>query len=162
MLERYCDANWVTDSDEVSSTSGYVFTLCGSEISWKSSKQTCIARSTMESEFIALDLATQEADWLRNLLANIPLWGKPTPSVPIHCDSQAAIAVTKYSVYNGKKRHIRVRHESVRQFIVNGVFSLEYVRTEKNLADPFTKGLDRRKVLDSSRGMGLRDTKPVW
>ncbi|CAM8913427.1 unnamed protein product [Rhodiola kirilowii] len=162
VLEGYCDANWVTDSDEVSSTSGYVFTLCGSAISWKSSKQTCIARSTMESEFIALDLATQEADWLRNVLADVPLWGKPAPSVPIHCDSQAAIAVAKNSVYNGKKRHIRIRHESVRQFIVNGVVSLEYVRTENNLADPFTKGLDRRKVLESSRGMGLRDTKPMW
>ncbi|CAM8998355.1 unnamed protein product [Rhodiola kirilowii] len=162
VLEGYCDANWVTDSDEVSSTSGYVFTLCGSAISWKSSKQTCIARSTMESEFIALDLATQEADWLRNVLADVPLWGKPAPSVPIHCDSQAAIAVAKNSVYNGKKRHIRIRHESVRQFIVNGVVSLEYVRTENNLADPFTKGLDRRKVLESSRGMGLRDTKHMW
>lgn len=139
-----------------SSTSGYVFTLCGSAISWKSAKQTCIARSTMEAEFIALDLASLEADWLRSLLADIPLWRKPTPSISMHCDSQSAIRVAKNSVYNGKKRHIRVRHVSVRQFIVNGVISLEYVRTEKNLADPFTKGLSRRQVEDSSSGMGLK------
>lgn len=69
-LEGYCDANWVTDSDEVSSTSGYVFAMCGGAVSWKSSKQTCIARSTMESEFIAW-----LHSWLRNLLADIPLWG---------------------------------------------------------------------------------------
>ena len=156
VLEGFCDANWVTDSDETSSTSGYVFTLCGGAISWKSGKQTCIARSTMEAEFIALDLATQEADWLRNLLIDIPLWGKPTPPVSIHCDSQAAICVAKNSVYNGKKRHIRVRHESVRQFIVNGVVSLDFVRSEKNLADPFTKGLSHRMVVESSTGMGLR------
>ena len=143
MLEGYCDANWVTDSDEVSSTSGYVFAMCGGAVSWKSSKQTCIARSTMESEFIALDLATQEADWLRNLLADIPLWGKPTPPVWVHCDSQAAISVAKNSVYNGKKRHIRIRHESVRQFLVNGVVSLDYVRAEKNLADRFLLPLIR-------------------
>lgn len=80
-------------------------------------------------------MATQEADWLRNLLADIPLWGKPTPPVWVHCDSQAAISVAKNSVYNGKKRHIRIRHESVRQFFVNGVVSLDYVRAEKNLAD---------------------------
>ena len=62
VLEGYYDANWLTDSDEVSSTSGYVFTLNGGTLSWKSAKQTCITRSTMEVEFIALDLATQKAD----------------------------------------------------------------------------------------------------
>ncbi|XP_070001881.1 uncharacterized protein [Nicotiana sylvestris] len=56
-LKGFCDANWVTDNDEVSSTSGYVFTLGAGAISWKSSKLTCIARSNMESEFIALRLA---------------------------------------------------------------------------------------------------------
>ena len=62
MLEGYCDAKWVSDNDEVSSTSGYVFTLGGGAISWKSAKQTCIARSTIESEFIALELVGQEAE----------------------------------------------------------------------------------------------------
>ncbi|KAA0045096.1 ty1-copia retrotransposon protein [Cucumis melo var. makuwa] len=57
VLEGYCDANWVTDNDEVNSTSGYVFLPGGGAISWKSAKQTCIARSTMEFEFIALELA---------------------------------------------------------------------------------------------------------
>lgn len=114
VLEGYCDANWVTDYDEVSFTSVYVFTLNGSVVSWKSAKQTCIARSTMEVEFIALDLPTHEVDWLRNLPADIPLWGRPTPSVSVHHDSQAAIGVANNSVYNGKKRHIRVRHEFVR------------------------------------------------
>jgi len=57
VLEGYCDANWVSDNDEVSSTSGCVFTLGGGAISWKSAKQTFIAHSTMESEFITLELA---------------------------------------------------------------------------------------------------------
>jgi hypothetical protein len=46
--------------------------LVDAAISWKSSKQTCIARSTMESEFIALDKAGEEAEWLRNFLEDIP------------------------------------------------------------------------------------------
>ncbi|XP_074302865.1 uncharacterized protein LOC141637055 [Silene latifolia] len=61
-------------NDEIHSTSGYVFTLGGGAISWKSAKQTCIASSTMESEFIALELAGQEADWLRNLLADVSIF----------------------------------------------------------------------------------------
>ncbi|KAK8617380.1 hypothetical protein V6N13_080296 [Hibiscus sabdariffa] len=140
----------------VSSTSGHVFSLCGATISWKSSKQTCVAWSSMKSEFIALDLAKQEAEWLRNLLAEISLWGRLTPLFSLLCDSQVAISVAKNQAYNGKKRHIRIRHESVRHWIGNGVLSLEYVRSKRNLADPLTKALSRKLVLDSSRGMGLK------
>ena len=61
---------------DTKSTSGYVFTLGGATISWKSSKQTCIAISIMESKFIALDKAGEEAEWLRQFLEDIPIWPK--------------------------------------------------------------------------------------
>ncbi|XP_075076452.1 secreted RxLR effector protein 161-like [Nicotiana tabacum] len=61
-LEGYNDTNWISDSDETKFTSGYVFTLGSGPISWKSAKQTIIARSTMESEFVALKLAGSEAE----------------------------------------------------------------------------------------------------
>ena len=64
VLEGYSDANWISDLDETKSTSGYIFTLGGGAVSWKSTKQTIIAKSTMESEFIALELAGNEAEWL--------------------------------------------------------------------------------------------------
>ena len=64
ILEGYCDANWITGIKDTKSTSGYVFTLGGEAMSWNSSKQTCIARSTMELEFIALDKSGEEAEWL--------------------------------------------------------------------------------------------------
>ena len=64
VLEGYSDANWIYDMKDTKSTSGYVFTLGGATVSWKSSMQTCIARSTMEFEFIALDKAGEEAEWL--------------------------------------------------------------------------------------------------
>ncbi|XP_070020344.1 secreted RxLR effector protein 161-like [Nicotiana sylvestris] len=77
VIEGYSDANWITGSTETKSTSGYVFTVGGGAVSWKSSKQTCITRSIMESEFIALDKAGEEAEWLRNFLEDIPFWPKP-------------------------------------------------------------------------------------
>ncbi|TYK08238.1 ty1-copia retrotransposon protein [Cucumis melo var. makuwa] len=155
VLEGYCDANWVTDNDEVNSISGYIFLLEGGAIFWKSAKQTCIARSTMESEFIALELAGQEVEWIKNLLGDVPLWGTSVP-VSIQCDSQAAICTAKNSVYNGKSRHIRLRHAVVKQLLKEGTISLEFVRSEKNLADPLTKGLTRKMVLDSSMNMDLK------
>ena len=91
MLEGYSDANWISDMKDTKSTSGYVFTLSGATVSWKSSKQTCIARSTMESEFVALDKAGEEVEWLHQFLDDIPIWPKPVPAICIHYDSQSAI-----------------------------------------------------------------------
>ena len=106
----------------------------------------------MESEFIALELAGQEAEWLKSLLTDIPLWAKQSTPISL----QAAIGVAHNSVYNRKKRHIRIRHGAVKQLLKHGAISWEYMRFEKNLADPLTKGLPRRVVLESSRGMGLK------
>ncbi|KAL0323219.1 UNVERIFIED_CONTAM: Retrovirus-related Pol polyprotein from transposon TNT 1-94 [Sesamum angustifolium] len=155
VLEGFCDANWVTDNDEVNSTSGYVFTLGGGAISLKSAKQTCIAHSTMESEFIALELAGQEVEWLKNLLGDVPLWGSTVP-VSLHCDSQTAIGIAMNYAYNGKRRHICIRHGTVKELLKNGIISFDYVISERNLADPLTKGLTRRIIFESSRAMGLK------
>ncbi|BBH06862.1 transposable element gene [Prunus dulcis] len=62
VVEGYSDANWITDNEEVKSTSGYIFLLGGAAISWGSKKQTIISRSTMESELIALDTTCTEAE----------------------------------------------------------------------------------------------------
>ena len=110
----------------------------------------------MESEFVTLEKAGTEAEWLRNLLANIPKWDRPLPSISLHCDSQAAITCARNKIYNGKKRHVCLRHNIVRQLISNGVIAMEFVWSEKNLADPLTKGLTRQLVYDTSRGMGLK------
>ena len=91
VLEGYSDANWISDTKDSKSTSGYVFTLCGAVVSWKSSKQTCIAKSTMELEFITLDKVGEEAEWLRHILEDMPIWMKPVPSICIHCDNKSAI-----------------------------------------------------------------------
>ena len=72
VLEGFNDENWISDSDETKSTSGYVFILGGSAVSWKFAKKTCITRSIIEIEFIALENASFEVKWLRNLLADIP------------------------------------------------------------------------------------------
>ncbi|KAM2835848.1 hypothetical protein PS2_032723 [Malus domestica] len=81
MLEGFTDANWISDNTNTKSISGYVFTLGGAAISWKYSKQTCIARSTMESKFIALDMSGGKAEWLRDFLEDVPIWPKPVTTI---------------------------------------------------------------------------------
>jgi hypothetical protein len=154
VLEGYTDANWIADSKNSKSTSGN--TLAGAAVSWKSSKQTLIATSTMESEFIALDKAAQEAEWLRNFLEDIPMWEKPVPAIRVHCDSQSAISWAHSMLYNGKSRHIRRRHKTIRNLISTGVLTIDFIKSADNLVDPCTKGLARDQVEKSSRGMGLK------
>ena len=117
VLEGYSDASWISDIKDSKSTSGYVFTLGGAAVSWKSSKQTVITRSTMESEFVALDKCGEEAEWLRQFLEDIPKWPKPVPAICIHCDNQSAIGRAQSNMYNGKSRHIRRRHNTIRQLL---------------------------------------------
>ncbi|GJX40899.1 retrovirus-related pol polyprotein from transposon TNT 1-94, partial [Tanacetum coccineum] len=117
VIEGYSDANWIFDIKDSRSTSGSVFTLGEAVISWKSSTQTIIAKSTMESEFIALDKCGEEAEWLPHS-----------------------------TMYNGKSRHICHRHNSIRQLLSTGVISIDYVKSKDNIADPLTKGLSRELV----------------
>ncbi|GKB69757.1 zinc finger, CCHC-type containing protein [Tanacetum coccineum] len=83
VLEAYSDASWINHVEDSSSTSGWVFLLGGGAISWASKKQTCITGSTMESEFVALVAAGKEAEWLRNLIHEIPIWPKPIAPISI-------------------------------------------------------------------------------
>ncbi|GJU32032.1 zinc finger, CCHC-type containing protein [Tanacetum coccineum] len=92
ILEGYTDASWIENTEDNSSTSSWVFLLGGGAISRASKKQTCITSSIMESEFVALVVASKEAKWLRNLILDIILWSKPIAPISIICDSAATLA----------------------------------------------------------------------
>ncbi|XP_059310869.1 secreted RxLR effector protein 161-like [Lycium ferocissimum] len=79
ILEGYSDASWITDQEDYSSTSGWVYLFGGGAISWGSKKQTCLTDSTMAAEFVALSSASKKGEWLRNLLfAKINIFAQPS------------------------------------------------------------------------------------
>ncbi|GMQ04627.1 hypothetical protein CsSME_00049981 [Camellia sinensis var. sinensis] len=110
----------------------------------------------MESEFIALDKTGEEVEWLRNFLEDISMWPKLVPAICIHCDSEAAIGRAQNHMYNGKSRHIRRRHNTVRHLLSHGIISIEYIKSKENIVDPLTRGLAREQVYHLSRGMRLK------
>jgi hypothetical protein len=136
ILKDYCDANWISDADEIYATSGYVFSLGGGVVSWKSCKQTILTRSTMEAELTTLDTTSVEAEWLHELLMDLPVVEKLVPAISMNCDNQIVIIKINSSKDNMKSiRHIKRRLKSVRKLRNSGVIPLDYVHTSKNLAD---------------------------
>nr|GEV82452.1 zinc finger, CCHC-type [Tanacetum cinerariifolium] len=91
--------------------------------------------------------AGKEAKWLKNLLLEIFLWVKPTEHISIRCDSASTLAKAYSQMYNRKSRHLGVRHNMIHELITNGVISIEFVRSQQNLADHLTKGLARDLVI---------------
>src|SRR6266498_2871480 len=147
VLEGYSDSNLISDADEIKATSGYVFTLGGGAVSWKSCKQTILTRSTMEAELTSLATATVEADWLRELVMDLPVVEKPVPAILLNCDNQTVIIKVNSSKDNMKSsRHVKRRLKSISKMKNSGVIALDYVQMGKNLADPFTKGLSRNMI----------------
>ena len=104
----------------------------------------------MKVEIIALDTATSENEFLKNLLFDLSLLNKPIFPIPMHCDSQVAISKVTSKKFIEKRRHLRVRHKSIRNLISHDVISLDFVKSKNNIADPLTKGLTRQQVLELS------------
>ena len=143
-LIGYADADWASAPDRRSAT-GYCFLLSENcpAISWKSKRQASTALSTCEAEYMALSAATQEAIYLARIFAAF----KDSNSEPItmYCDNQGAIALVKNPVKHGRSKHIDIRYHFTREHVENGTIILEYIPSDQNLADPFTKPLGKVK-----------------
>ena len=147
----YSDSDFGGDSDDRRSTSGYIFQIGGAGISWRSKKQTCVALSTAEAEYIALSHATQEAVWLRQLASDLRCNTKQ-PTV-IYEDNQAAICMAKNP--NSRSKHIEIKYHYVREKVQNDIIELKYCRTEEMIADIMTKGIGKEKFLKLRKMAGI-------
>jgi hypothetical protein len=111
----------------------------------------------MEAELTVLDTASAEAEWLRELLSDLPVVEKLIPAILMNCDNQTVITKVNSAKDNVKStRHVKRRLKSVKKLRNSGLITVAYVQTDKNLADPFTKGLSRNVIEISSREMSLR------
>nr|GEV30819.1 putative reverse transcriptase domain-containing protein [Tanacetum cinerariifolium] len=143
-------------SEKLISNNGQVFPLGGGAISWASKKQTCITGSTMESKFVALAAAGKEAEWLKKLLLEIPLWSKPIAPISIRCDSASTLAKAYSQMYNEKSRDLGVKHIMISELITNRAVSIDFVRSQQNLVHHLTKRLAKDLVIKSAEGMELK------
>lgn len=109
-----------------------------------------------EVGFMALALTSKEAKWLSELIYEILLWPKLISPISILCDSASTLAMAYSQIYNGKSSHLGMRHNAVHDLITNGMISVEFVQSQHNLVDHFTKGLARDLVFKSTVVLGLK------
>jgi hypothetical protein len=151
----YTDSDFAGCVDSRKSTSGYIFFLAGGAISWKSSKQTIVATSTMEAEFIACYEITTQALWLRNFIGGLKIVDSIARPIKIFCDNSAAVFFSNKS--GSRSKHIDIKYLSVRDNIKRHEVFIEHISTESMVADPMTKGLPVKQFKGHDH-MGLVDS----
>lgn len=140
----FSDSDWAGDLDGRLSTNGMVAIFGGAAISYNSSKQSCVARSSAEAELIALDECVKEALWIRKLEKELDISaGEPTV---IHEDNEAAIAISAAERRTKRTKHIDVKYFATTGNIKAGDVQVSPVPSDENPADLFTKPLGRVKL----------------
>jgi hypothetical protein len=134
----YTDADFALQEHR-HSVSGYAFLMHGGAVLWSLKTQAIIALSSTEAEYIASTHTAKEAKWLTMLLSEIREEA-PRPFL-ILANNQSAIALTKDNAFHSCTKHINIPYHYVREAMENGDLQLDYVQTDSNLADVFTKAL---------------------
>jgi hypothetical protein len=152
-LLGYSDADLAGDVDDWKSTTGMVFFLGRSPISWHSQKQRVVAVSSCESEYIAAATTSCQGVWLSRLIGEL-LNEEPRPP-KLLVDNKSAIQLVKNPVFHDRSKHIDTRYHLIRDYVEKGVLEVDYVRTEDQLADVLTKALGRIRFQELRSRIGV-------
>jgi hypothetical protein len=142
-FHAYSDSTWASDPTNRRSITGYCILLGSSPLAWKSKKQAVVSRSSTEAELRALATTTSEIVWLRWLLAD---FGIPCDApTPLLCDNTGAIQIANDPAKHELTKHIGVDAFFTRSHCHQKTIALQYVPSELQLADFFTKAQTREQ-----------------
>jgi hypothetical protein len=149
----YCDSNFAGDKEDSLSTYGYAFMLNGAAVSWTSRKQSKVAHSTFEAEYVAASLTSREALWISKLMADLDLPGPLT----IWMDNTAALAQAQEETFTPRNKHIGVHYHAVVDRIRHEDIKFAFLASTEMVADIFTKSQDRIKFERYKTGLGVME-----
>lgn len=158
VLTGFSDSDYAGDIDDRRSTTGVVFFLGSSAITWTSQKQKVVALSSCEAEYVAAASAACQGVWLCNLLGE--LINDAPLSVKLRVDNMSAIALSKNPVHHDRSKHIDVRYHFLRDKIEEGKVVIDHVSTDGQLADILTKALGRVKFIEMRLKLGVMEVRP--
>ena len=153
-LQGYVDSDMEGDRYTNRSTTGYVFTVGGSTISWISKLQRVVALSTSKAEYVSLTEASKEMIWLQRFMEEL---GKKQENSRLYCDNESAIHLAKNSAFHLKTTHIQLRYHFIRLTLEDRHLKLEKIHTSQNPTDMLTKGVTRETLSSCSVSVGLQE-----
>jgi hypothetical protein len=141
-LIGYSDSDYAGCKVDRKSTSGMCQFLGRSLVSWSSKKQTSVALSIAEAEYVAAGQCCVQLLWMRQTLRD---FGYNLSKVPLLCDNESAIRLVDNPVEHNRTKHIDIRHHFLRDHQQKGDIDIYHISTENQLADIFTKPLDEKR-----------------
>lgn len=153
----FSDADYAGDTDTRRSTTGFCFSIGNGVVSWSSERQKSVSLSTTESEYVAASNAVKELVWFKRMLNEL----SPDDQMDsiLYVDNQSAIRLIKNPEFHKRSKHIDVRYHFIRERFQEGEFQLEYVPTNNQIADIFTKALPKERFQALRSLLGVVKTK---
>ncbi|KAM1473016.1 hypothetical protein ACFX2I_029191 [Malus domestica] len=137
-LSAYSDADYAWNPDTRHSTGGFCIYLGSNLVSWSSKKQKTVSRSSAEAEYRQLAYTAAELSWLRSLFKDLQLY---LVCPQIWCDNVSSIALASNPLFHSRTKHLEVDYHYVREKVVRRELQVNYICSQDQLADIFTKGL---------------------
>ncbi|KAL9236053.1 hypothetical protein vseg_010762 [Gypsophila vaccaria] len=131
-------------------------------LNWKSSKQSAIADSTTESEYIAASEAVKEAIWMRNFLQGLIVVPSAKEPITLYCDNSGAIFQAKEPKSSNKSRHVLRKAHLIRDYVEQREIVLCKIGTDDNIADPLAKTLSHCKHEGRIKSMGIKRVPELY
>jgi hypothetical protein len=156
VVRGYTDASFQTYQDDLRSQSGFVFTLNGGAVNWRSSKHDTTADSTTEVEYIAVSEAAKEGVWIKKFIAELGVVPSASRLLKLYCDNNGAITQAKEPRSHQKSKHVLRRYHLIREIVERDDVKVCKIDTEANIADPLTKPLSQAKHTMHIAGMGIK------
>ncbi|CAI7773116.1 unnamed protein product, partial [Closterium sp. NIES-53] len=138
-LSCFTDATWASEDEDQSSVGGFVCMVGGGLVSWRFKKQSEIAQSSGEAEYMAMYHAIKEIVLLRKLLEDMGT--EQEGPTPLFSDKEAAIGMAINPILNGLNKHMKIKWHWVRLMVKECIVELHYVKASKQAADFLTKRL---------------------
>ncbi|GJR67318.1 putative ribonuclease H-like domain-containing protein [Tanacetum coccineum] len=142
-LEAFSDSDYAGASLDRKSTTGGCQFLGRRLISWQCKKQTIVANSTTEAEYVAAAHCCGQVLWIQNQMMD---YGFNFMNTKIHIDNESTICVVKNPVYHSRTKHIEIRHHFIRDCYEKRLIDVLKIHTDSNVADLLTKGFDVTRI----------------
>ncbi|GJZ08757.1 putative ribonuclease H-like domain-containing protein [Tanacetum coccineum] len=156
ILEAFSDSDYAGASLDRKSTTGGCQFLSSRSISWQCKKQTVVANSTIEAEYIIASYCCGQVLWIQNQMLD---YGYNFMQTKIHVDNESAICVVKNPVYHSKTKHIEIRHHFIRDSYEKRLIEMVKIHTDNNVADLLTKAFDGKLMVFKCSGVY---TSTIW